>query len=152
MNSYIRWFLRHQHRGVESPIPVPPPIHTGRVADLEGLPKDERRAIFLCPECVQVAWYSDKDLRDELESRACPYEQKLLQLVSIEAECAESNCQSPIQILAIWDVARNDLAGNGATSEWKIGDEIRCGKNLHPIRPPSRPIGRGRIYVGHMPF
>jgi hypothetical protein len=151
MHSYIQWVLRRDHRGCSAPIPVPSPIYTGTIADLQGLPRGERRAVFLCSACGLVMLYSDADLVDQVLGTPDPYLQKSLDLVYVEAECADSNCESRTAIHAVWDVAKSNFATTIPMSEWRFDDSLRCA-NDHPVRLRLRP-GEGLAYYGAlMPF
>src|SRR5579864_1250704 len=151
MSGYIRWFLHHSHQGVEAPIPVPTPIHTGRIADLEGLPKGERKAVFLCPECGQVALYSDADLLDKISGTEDPFSARSLDLVSIRPECADSVCGLPVEIHVLWDVARGTLAVRVPISEWTVEPDVCC-ENGHPPQLPTHQGEALPIYRARMPF
>jgi hypothetical protein len=151
MNNYIQWVLRREHQGCSAPTPVPTPIHTGRVADLEGLPRGTRTAAFLCSACGLVTLYSDTDLLDQVLDTPDPYSQKLLDLVYIEPECVDSNCKSRTPIHAVWDVSKGTFATTIAMSEWRFDDSVRC-ENGHPLRLRLR-LGEGLpFYSARMPF
>lgn len=153
MSGYIRWFLLHSHQGVEAPIPVPVPIHTGRIADLEGLPRGERKAVFLCSQCGLVSLYSDADLRDQLLGTESPFADGTgtMDLICIDAECDEGSYKSPIRIHALWDVARATLATTVPLNEWRFDGSVRCA-NGHPPRLPSMPGVPLPLYRCPMPF
>jgi hypothetical protein len=152
MGGYIQWFLLHCHQSVEAPIPVPAPIHTGRVADLEGLPRGERKAVFLCSQCGLISLYSDADLRDKILGTESPFlYKKLLELICVDARCDEGNCESPIRIHLLWDVARTTLATTIPMNEWRFDDSVRCA-NGHPPRLPSTPGVALPFYRCAMPF
>jgi len=150
MSGYIRWFLRHSHHGVEAPIPVPSPIRRGRVVDLEGLPRGDLKAAFLCPECGQVGLYSDADLLDKISGKEDPFSEQSLDLVSIRRECTGSNCGLPVEIHILWDVARRKLATRVPITEWKVEPDVCCEEG----HPPQLPIHEEDLAIGHaqMPF
>jgi hypothetical protein len=133
MNSYIQWVLRREHQGCTAPIPVPTPIHTGTIADLQGLPRGEQKAVFLCSACGLATLYSDADLPDQVLGTPDPYLQKVLDLVYIEAECVDSNCESRTKIHGIRDFARANFATTIPMNEWRFDDSARC-ENSHPVR------------------
>ena len=151
MNGYTHWFLRHSHQGVEAPIPVPTPIHTGRVADLEGLPRGERQAVFVCSQCGLASLYSDADLHDQILGTESPFEDGILDLIYIEARCDEGSCESPIRIHLPWDVARASLATTIPMNEWRFDGSVRCA-NGHLPRLPSTPGAALPVYRCTMPF
>lgn len=151
MSGYIRWFLLHSHQGAEAPIPVPTPIHTGRIADLEGLPKGERKAVFLCSQCGLVSLYSDADLRDQILGTESPFADGTLDLSCIDAKCDERSCESPIRIHLPWDVARATVATTIPMNEWRVDGSVRC-TNGHPPRLPSTLGEALPLYRCAMPF
>jgi len=151
MYGYTQWVLRCKFPGCSASITVPSPIHTGRVADLEGLPNDTRKAVFLCSEFGHVALYSGSDLQDHVLGRPDPYEEKSLDLVYIEVECDDSNCESPIRVHAVWDVANQVLATKRPMSEWTAAEDLSC-NGTHRVRLPIHPKGALRYYSAQMPF
>jgi hypothetical protein len=151
MNSYIQWVLRREHQGCAAPIPVPSPIHSGKIADLEGLPKGTRKAVFLCSACGLATLYSDADLADQLLEKPDPYSRKLLDLVYIEAECVDSNCESRTPIHAVWDVAKGNFATTIPMGDWVFDGSVLCGYG-HPVLLRLR-RGEGLPYYhAQMPF
>jgi|SRR5450631_710163 len=151
MSEYIQWVLRREHQGCSATIPVPSPIHTGTIADLEGMLRGERRAAFLCPGCGLVMLYSDTDLGQHVLATPDPYLQEVLDLVYVEGQCVYSNCGSLIPIHAVWDVAKATFATMIAISDWRFDDSVKC-KQGHPRRLPLR---RGNIlpyYRADAPF
>lgn len=149
MNSYIQWVLRRDHRGCLTPIPVPPPIHSGIIADLEGSPRGERRAIFLCHACGLATFYSDADLYDEMVGSPGPYLRKLVDLAYIEVGCADKDCMSLTMIHAVWDVEKQTYLSNLPMSEWELDEGVvcECGNQLK-IDPQEKYTS----YPAEMPF
>jgi hypothetical protein len=151
MNNCIQWVLRREHQGCPAHIPVPSPIHRGRIADLEGSPRGTRKAVFLCSACGLAMLYSDADLLDQILGTPDPYLQKSLDLVYIEAECVDSSCKTRTPIHVVWDVAKGNLATTIPMSDWRFDDSVRCAKG-HPVRLRLRQGEGLPYYHAQMPF
>jgi hypothetical protein len=149
MNSYIQWVLRQEHQGCSAPIPVPSPIHTGIIADLEGLPKGERKAAFLCSACGLVTLYSDASLENQVLGKPDPYLQNSLALVYIEAECADNSCESRTPINAVWDVAGGKIATTVPMNEWRFDEAVKCECGHQVVLDPTE---AHPFYRAEMPF
>lgn len=149
MIGYTQWALRCKRHDCSKPIPVPPPIHTGRVADLGGWPKEERKAVFLCPGCGHVGLYSEADLQDWVLGTPDPYSEKLLDLVYIEAGCADRSCESRTKIHAVRDVAGKKLLGKVSIGEWVIPADLRCERDHQVTVDPQDSYV---LYDAAMPF
>lgn len=149
MNNYIQWVLRRDHRECSAPIPVPPPIHTGIIATLEGSPRGGKRAIFLCHTCGLATFYSDADLYDEMIGTPGPYLQQTLSLAYIEVGCDKTDCEPPTMIHAVWDVANKTYLSKLPTSEWKLDEGVVCGCGRQLMIDPLKTY---TPYSAQMPF
>jgi hypothetical protein len=145
---YIRWTLHRVNQTCGHHVPVPVPNQLGTSEDPLGTPTGGPQALFVCPECGFVTFYSRSDADREPSATPDPY-QDALALVYIEAECADNNCESLTRIHAAWDVGKNKLAGSKTVAGWVIDPDAKCecGRSLASLQTV-----RPRYFAARMPF
>jgi hypothetical protein len=76
-----------------------------------------------------------------------PYSENLLDLVYIEAGCADSSCESRIKIHAARDVTTKKLLTKVPMAEWVIADDLKCEHDHQVVIDPKEPYLLHRAWM-----
>src|SRR5581483_9414714 len=145
----IRHFYDLGRCGHYIPIPDSNPSYmrarqTGTAIDVVGIP-------VACPECGLVSMYSPQHIHLSHSSTGCPYREGKLDLVYVPLGCADSNCEPPTNILAVWDVSTKSFRGSRPPSTWLLDETVRC-EHGHRLPNPVRDPDRCPVVTKNFPF
>jgi hypothetical protein len=109
-------------------IPVPPPILLETDGSPRKIPKENRKAAFVCPYRALVSAYSAQDIvRHQETGKESLFEANVCHLVAIQVECDGKNCEAPKVIHATQDAGKGTWNVRVAPKKWMFSDSARCG-------------------------
>jgi hypothetical protein len=122
--GYIHCFLHCPHVHA---IPLPTPSLLERDGSPRSSAKENRTAVFVCPECGLGSSYSSQDIHEQvIADRPSLFQRGECLLVSVEIECDGENCEAPKVIHTIQGVDTGTWRPTAAPKDWHFSETALC--------------------------
>lgn len=142
MGAYIHCYLACPNVHA---ILLPCPSLLERDGSPRSSTRENRIAVFVCPDCGLGSAYSAQDIREEvIVGRQSIFERGECLLVSLEIECDGDNCTAPKVIHTIQGADTGTWRPKAVPENWHFSDSARCGAaDVLELLAASREAGYG---------